>query len=98
MELFWGYYNPPNPTHVDASPLLAESFEGLPQAFIQVSGADPLRDEGLAYAEKLKEAGVNVRLEIYPGLPHAFNFFPQLSASKKNAADLLEGIKWLACG
>lgn len=50
------------------------------------------------YAEKLKEAGVVVRLEIYPGLPHAFNLFPQLSASKKNAADLLEGIKWLAYG
>lgn len=53
---FVEFYNPP-PTDIRFSPLLAKDFQGLPPAYIQVSGSDPLRDDGLAYAEKLKNAG-----------------------------------------
>ena len=51
-------------THLEVSPLLAESFAGLPAAYIQVAGADPLRDEGLCYAERLEEDGVPVKLDM----------------------------------
>lgn len=40
---------------------------------------DPLRDEGLAYAEALKKAGVHVDLHVFPGLPHGFAMYPQIS-------------------
>ncbi|SCN68565.1 uncharacterized protein FFB20_03094 [Fusarium fujikuroi] len=49
-----GYYGGP-PEDIRMSPLLAKDFSGLPPAYIQVAGADPLRDDGFAYAERLRE-------------------------------------------
>ena len=53
-----------NPKHPDVSPLLAPSFANLPRAFVQVDGLDPLRDEGILYAELMRAAGVEVKLEM----------------------------------
>lgn len=52
---FVSFYNP-IPDDTRFSPLLRKSFTGLPPAYIQVSGTDPLRDDGLNYAQKLEEA------------------------------------------
>lgn len=57
MEQFWSYYNPANPLDPVASPLLNRNFSGLARAYVQIAGMDPLRDEGLAYVEKLRQAG-----------------------------------------
>jgi acetyl esterase len=55
-----------------AAPLLAHSHAGLPPAFIAVAQHDPLRDEGVAYAEALQAAGVAVRLDRGEGLIHGY--------------------------
>ncbi|KAF7551878.1 hypothetical protein G7Z17_g4727 [Cylindrodendrum hubeiense] len=53
---FLGWYNPV-PEDLRMSPLLAEDFTNLPPAYVQIAGADPLRDDGFAYVEKLEKAG-----------------------------------------
>ncbi|PJI10496.1 MULTISPECIES: alpha/beta hydrolase [Clostridium] len=55
-----------------ASPLLAKNFEQLPDAFIITAEIDPLSDEGKAYGEKLKAAGVKVDFKQYNGVCHGF--------------------------
>jgi acetyl esterase len=54
------------------SPLRAPSLEGQPPAMIVTAGFDPLRDEGRAYGDRLREAGVDVVYREYPGQIHAF--------------------------
>jgi acetyl esterase len=56
--------------HPLASPLLEEDLTGLPPAHIVVAEHDPLRDDGLRYAERLREAGVPVHCDRYP-MTHA---------------------------
>jgi acetyl esterase len=56
----------------DVSPLRAEDLAGVPPALILCAEYDPLTDEALAYAERLREAGVEVRTASYDGMVHGF--------------------------
>jgi acetyl esterase len=55
-----------------ASPILAATLAGSPRTLLVTCGADPLRDEGEAYGQKLVDADVEVRSERFPGMVHAF--------------------------
>ena len=54
------------------APLLAPDVEGVAPAWLGLAEFDPLIDEGLAYADKLRVAGVTVDLDIYRGVTHEF--------------------------
>ncbi|WP_033295859.1 alpha/beta hydrolase [Amycolatopsis jejuensis] len=66
------------------SPALAD-LSGVAPAVIGVSGFDPLRDDGIAYAAALLHAGVPAALRVYPGLIHPFFGMPGLSPAAEAA-------------
>jgi acetyl esterase len=76
MAWFWDCYapDPAVRSEITASPLRAslEDLQGLPPAFLIVDEADVLRDEGEAYAAKLRAAGVPVTTVRYDGICHDF--------------------------
>ncbi|MEV7194167.1 alpha/beta hydrolase [Streptomyces sp. NPDC093510] len=80
MRWFWEQYLGPDGdgTHPLASPLRATDLTGLPPAHLVTAGCDPLRDEGLAYAERLRAAGVGVTLSHHPRMFHGFLGFPDV--------------------
>jgi len=79
-ERFWAAYSGGRDLDGDpyAAPLNAPTLEGLPPALVVLGGCDLLRDEGRAYADRLRKDGVDVVEVCYPGQPHGFvNFgFP----------------------
>ena len=64
-----------------AAPGRSEDLRGLPPAFIQVNGLDPLRDEGIGYALRLMAADVPVELYCAPNQHHGMSEDPRTAAT-----------------
>ena len=94
IEYFYGHYIP----HLDDrlnprfSPMLAD-VSGVAPAWLGLAECDPIVDEGIAYADHLRLAGVPVDLEIYKGVVHSFiqmgRVIPEALTSRIDAARVL---------
>jgi acetyl esterase len=89
LRWFSGHYlrGPEDRDDPRASPLLASSFAGLATALIRTAGFDPLRDEGHAYAEALRAAGVDVDYRCYERLIHNYLMMGSASAANRAAVE-----------
>lgn len=85
------YLGAQDPRDPYASPLFAPDHAGLPPALVQVAEHDPIRDDGLRYAEALRAAGVPVRATTYVGMPHGYLSFPRFCRSAPQALAELTG-------
>ena len=77
MVWFWDHYLTDAAQAADpyVSPLRASNLANLPPALVQTAEYDPLRDEGEAYAAKLREAGTTATLSRWDGINHGFLFW-----------------------
>lgn len=94
MEWFWHHYLPDGDSGQDwrASPLLADDLRGVAPAWVMTAEFDPLRDEGIAYAEKLRAAGVPVVEMESRGMIHGFIRRVDQFTEAQNVVD------WIAAG
>ncbi|MDR3478278.1 MAG: alpha/beta hydrolase [Gammaproteobacteria bacterium] len=89
MQWYWQHYLPNKAdwNNPYAAPLKASSVDHLPQALVITNECDPLHDEGLAYAERLKAAHLLYDYHCYAGMVHAFPFYANAVASAKKATE-----------
>ena len=102
MEWFWDAYIVDRAERLEttASPNRAtpEQLKGLPPTLLLVDEADPLRDEGEAYAAKLRLAGVPVTTVRYDGTCHDFMMLNSLSQTKAARAATAQAIAFFRHG
>ncbi|KAF4441356.1 hypothetical protein F53441_12066 [Fusarium austroafricanum] len=94
-----GYLNRDVPRDgLDKLPLEATEaeLEGHPPTWLQLTSNDPLYSDGLCYAMLLREAGIDVRVQVEMGWPHTFWLkAPHLDNALICEKNMLEGLKWL---
>ncbi len=99
MQWFWDQYtcNPTDRRQITASPLRAsiQDLRGLPDAMIIVGEADVLRDEGLAYARRLRCAGIEVTALCYQGIIHDFVMLNALDHTQACRSAMEASTSWI---
>ena len=78
------YLDGADPRHPYASPLYGDPT-GLPPTLIQVGGDEVLLDDSVRMAARLREAGVEAQLEIWPRMPHVFQSFSSILPEARRA-------------
>jgi acetyl esterase len=87
MDWFEDRYLPPGTDRSDprVSLLQADDLSDLPPAYVATAGFDPLRDEGEAYALRMRDAGGRVALRRHPGLVHTYANLTAICPSARHA-------------
>ena len=80
------YAGPENATNPLVSILHAD-HRGLPPALVVSCGHDPLRTDGIKFAEALKAAGVDTKHTHYDDMPHGYLLFPKLTRTADDSLD-----------
>lgn len=95
MVWFWDHYAPDasRRAEADASPLRADDLSGLPPAVVLTAEHDVLRDEGEAYAERLREAGVAVNFMRHEGQMHGFFTLLLLPGSERGFQQVVKAVR-----
>jgi acetyl esterase/lipase len=93
MRWFWNHYLADSRQGLEphASPLRAPTLAGLPSALVITAECDPLRDEGEAYAARLRDAGVPVTVTRYDGMFHGFVRMTRILDKARTALDEIAG-------
>jgi acetyl esterase/lipase len=95
----WAWYLGGKPADQYAAPTRAEDLSGLPPAFIDVGTVDMFRDEDIAFAQRLMQAGVPTELHIHPGSYHAAETFaPDTALSRRIWALRIDALKRALAG
>ena len=81
--------NKHNQEHPWANPLHAESLAGLPSTVIGTAGFDPIRDQGDAFANRLKKSGNEVTHFFFENLTHSYLMFGRVSNEAERACETL---------
>ena len=96
IDYFFNLYIPNTTDREDwrFAPLMADDVDGVAPAWFGLAECDPLVDEGLQYADKLRAAGVTVELELYHGVTHEFikmgRAIPEAKRAHQDAARALK--------
>jgi len=85
----WKHYLAGRPADGYAAPARTGDLSGLPPTYLVTGELDPLRDEGIAYATRLLEAGVSVELHQFPGTFHGSTAVPQAAISRRMHDELV---------
>ncbi len=88
---FYASHHAADPLDWRASPLLADSLAGVAPALVITAEFDPLRDQGIAYARRLHDEGVDVVHANYEGMVHAFfQLGPLVDAARQAVTQVAE--------
>lgn len=89
----WRHYLGSQPATPYAAPARAAHLSGLPPAYIATAELCPNRDEDIAYALRLLQAGVSVDLHQWPGTFHGSQAILSAEVSQRQIADLTAALR-----